>query len=539
MLRKLKIENLAVIDSVEFELEAGLCALTGETGAGKTLVVGAIELLLGARADSGKVRTGEESAIVEGIFERGGKSVFVRRKITAGGRSYAWIDGEPVTMSELADRTAGFADLLGQHEHQSLLDSATHTDLLDDYAGSRRLSDEFRQKFHQLEEFRVRLSRLKRQLERAREKSRLREYEIRELSDAKLDADEWAEVEGKLARVDSAEHILARTDEAIQAIGDGQPNAVELIAIAEKAMADIAGLVPEVADVAELLDTAQTAIAEALRELSAIAGSVDIDPEEAEYLRGRQSLIERLKRKYNRDVPGLIEYLAELEAGEEDIARIEEEIDTLEREVARVSEKLVEIAGELRRQRELAVPNLCAEIERALAPLGMDAVRFEVALVRAPDSGGAIEIDGERFALLPTGSEGAEFLISPNPGEELRPLASIVSGGELSRIMLAIKALIRSEDFEGITVFDEVDAGIGGEVGNAVGEELKRLARNGQILVITHLPQIARLADVHLRIGKFERAGRTRVSMLRLEGSTRKEELKRMHGGEPNILIEV
>jgi len=539
MLRKLKIENLAVIDSVEFELEAGLCALTGETGAGKTLVVGAIELLLGARADSGKVRTGEESAIVEGIFERGGKSVFVRRKITAGGRSYAWIDGEPVTMSELADRTAGFADLLGQHEHQSLLDSATHTDLLDDYAGSRRLSGEFRQKFHQLEEFRVRLSRLKRQLERAREKSRLREYEIRELSDAKLDADEWAEVEGKLARVDSAEHILARTDEAIQAIGDGQPNAVELIAIAEKAMADIAGLVPEVADVAELLDTAQTAIAEALRELSAIAGSVDIDPEEAEYLRGRQSLIERLKRKYNRDVPGLIEYLAELEAGEEDIARIEEEIDTLEREVARVSEKLVEIAGELRRQRELAVPNLCAEIERALAPLGMDAVRFEVALVRAPDSGGAIEIDGERFALLPTGSEGAEFLISPNPGEELRPLASIVSGGELSRIMLAIKALIRSEDFEGITVFDEVDAGIGGEVGNAVGEELKRLARNGQILVITHLPQIARLADVHLRIGKFERAGRTRVSMLRLEGSTRKEELKRMHGGEPNILIEV
>ncbi len=537
MLRKIKIENLAVIDHLEFELESGLCVLTGETGAGKSLVVGAIELLLGARADSSKVRTGEEAALVEGLFQNGGKTTTVKRRITSGGRSYAWIDDSPVTVSELVEKTTGWADLLGQHEHQSLLDSTTHIDLLDSFAGSVEMAREFKAEFRRLEDALAQLNRLKREVERSRERSRHREFEIRELSEAKLDIDEWESINSKLARIDAAERILERANECLGALTDGNPSAIELLSLAERALADISRFASEAASVADIIDTAQTAISEAAREISNIADSVDIDPEEAEFLRGRQMMIERLTRKYGRDVAGLIDYLSEIGKSEDDIARIEEEIESRETGILRSKTHLVGIADTLRERREAAVPLLRERLQAALAPLGMESVRFEVHFDRIAEASGPVIIGDERFALLPTGSETAEFLISTNPGEDLRPLAAIVSGGELSRIMLAMKSLIRSSDFEGIAVFDEVDTGIGGEVGNAVGVELKRLAHHGQILVITHLPQIARLADLHLRVAKFEERGRTRVAIERLSGEAKREELMRMHGGEPNILI--
>ncbi|MCK5833260.1 AAA family ATPase [bacterium] len=539
MLRKIKIENLAVIDYAEFELEEGLCVLTGETGSGKTLIVNAIELLLGARADATKVRTGENAAQIEGVFQNGVKTVMVKHKIISTGRSYAWVDDHPVTISELAERTAHFADLLGQHENQSLLAWTTHIDLLDSFAGLQVMSEAYKKEFHALDEIRARVSHLKNEIEIARQRSKLREFEIRELTEANLDVEEWQEIKSKLLRIDYVEKILECANVALNSISEGENNAIEFIANAEKAIMDIASLVPETVDINQMLETAQTALTEASREISDIADSVNVDPEEAEFLRGRQLLIERLERKYNKDIQGLIQYLSEIKESEEGVAKLEEEAMSNEKDIVNRRGKLVGMADLLREGREKAAPLLAREIQKSLAPLGMENVCFKIKFDRKKETNGPIVIKGERFALFPTGSEYVEFLISPNQGEELKPLASIVSGGELSRIMLAIKALIKSKNFDGISVFDEVDTGIGGDVANAVGLELKRLARDGQILVITHLPQIARLADLHFRIRKFEENGRTKVKLERLSEVARKNELNRMHGGEVNVLTEV
>ena len=532
MLKALKIENFAVIDSVEFELGPGLCVLTGETGAGKTLIVEAIELLLGARADSTKVRTGAEAANIRGVFEHEGREVVIRRRISSTGRSSAWLDGLPVSISELAERTAGFADLLGQHEHQSLLDSTNHIGLLDRFCGVEELASDFSMGYRELEESESRLRRAGEEIERERERVRLREFELRELTEARLDPVEWDTIGARIERIDAAERILERASGAAHLIAEGETNAMDIVSAAEKLLLNISDIVPETKSALQLIESAQIALAEAAREVSAIADSVDMDSEEAESLRSRQLFIERLCRKYNRDVEGLIEYREALEAELTNIEDMESAMEALAEEVESRRENLVEMANDLRAAREKGAPILCRRIIEALAPLGMDNVEFEVRFHRRPDSEGPIRIEGKRYSMLPTGSESAEFLISPNIGEELKPLTSIVSGGELSRIMLAIKSLVGTTDFDGITVLDEVDTGIGGEVGNAVGRELFRLARERQLLVITHLPQIARLADIHFRIVKFEQDGRTRVKLERLSPFERKTEIERMLGGK-------
>ncbi len=531
MLKSLKIKNLAVIDYAELHLDRGLCVLTGETGAGKSLVVGAIELLIGARADSTRVRTGSDEAIVEGVFEHSGRTNIVRRRISSTGRSYAWFDGMSVSISDLTEKTAGFADLLGQHEHQTILDQRTHIELLDRFCGITSLSDEFSTEFHELEQIESLLRKTREGIERERERIRLREFELQELSQAQLDPEEFEEIEAKIARIDAAERIFERATKASEHLNDGAPDALQLVAAAEKSLLDIADLVPEVRYATELVETAQAALAEAARVVSDIADSVDVDAEEAEILRDRQNLIERLRRKYNRDVRGLIDYQKELEGGVTNLQGMESKMESISKDIESRLAILVEKANTLRKKREAGAIHLQHEITGALYPLGMENVEFEIKFMRTEDPNGPITIDNERFAMLNSGSESAEFYISPNPGEALKPLAAIVSGGELSRIMLAIKSIIGSDYFEGITVFDEIDSGIGGKVANAVGKELLNLAGKRQLLVITHLPQIARMADVHLRITKFEEKGRTRVNLERLSLAEKVEEIERMHGG--------
>ncbi len=538
MLKQLKISNLAVIESAEFDFGRGFCVLTGETGAGKSLVVHGIELLLGGRADSGKVRTGEKEAVVEGVFSDGGRDVSIRRKISENGRSSAWIDDSPVNMTELKDSTAKFADLLGQHEHQILLDPETHIHFLDIYGGHRTLAEAYREDFRMLDAHRAKLKRMHSKIEEAENRARLREYELKELEAANLDLDEWEELNMTMRRIESAETILENASGAHEALSEGECNAITNVVSAQKMVEDIADVVPECADIAEMLETAVVALQEAARELSGIAETVDIDPEEAEQMRRRQMALQRLCRKYSREMAPLIEYLDELQSQSDEVEKLRAEAVAIEDAIEIEAKKLAKTAEELSMLRQSAAPEIAGEIARVLAPLSMDCVRFEVKFTRKPSLQGPAQLFGERYDLLPTGIETAEFYISTNPGESLRPLAAIVSGGELSRIMLALKTLFIDQEESGLLVFDEVDTGIGGDIGRHVGRALVNLAKSKQLLVITHLPQIARLSDRHYIIEKFESGGRTRVRAQEITGSRREEELERMHGWETRPSIQ-
>lgn len=532
MLKNLKIRNLAVIDSAEFTFGDGFCVLTGETGAGKSLVVSAIELLLGGRADSSRVRTGEKEAIIEGVFAEDGVETSVRRKISESGRSYAWLNDSPVTITELSEATAKFADLLGQHEHQILLDSEIHIDFLDIYGGHKALAEDYKLDYQQLDYLKKELKRLDKKIAEEKERARLREYELQELEAASLDIEEYEELNATMRRIESTETILENATDAYNAISEDDQNAISLVVSSQKKIEAISDLVPETSGILELLETALVALEEAAREIDDIAQSVDIDPAEAEQMRRRQVALQRLCRKYNRTMEALIEYVDELKTQANDVEQLVERRREMEDIIGELREKLAEKAIELSNKRRAAAPELAAEIAEVLAPLSMDKVRFEVKFNRSQSSDGPAEIDGEKYALLPTGIETAEFYISTNPGEDLKPLAAIVSGGELSRIMLALKTLFIEQEESGLLVFDEVDTGIGGDIGRHVGKALANLAKNKQLLVITHLPQIARLADRHYIIDKFEREGRTRVQVEEVSGKRREKELERMHGWE-------
>lgn len=532
MLKYLKISNLAVIDKAEFDFGEGFCVLTGETGAGKSLVVGAIELLLGGRSDSSRVRTGEKEAVIEGVFVEDGVETIVRRKISESGRSYAWLNDLPVTIAELKDRTAKFADLLGQHEHQILLDPEIHIEFLDIYGGHKSLAEDYKRDFQQLDLLHRELKRLNGKIDEAEKNARLREYEIQELEAASLDIEEYDELNSTMRRIESSETILENANEAYRQISGGEQNAISNVVAAQKKIDDLTGLVPECEIIGELLETALVALEEAAREIDDVAQSADVDSEEAERMRCRQMALQRLCRKYNRTMEALIEYREELKNEAGDIETLHREREELKKTIDELRETLAEKAIELSMKRQTAAPELSAEIAEVLAPLSMDKVIFEVNFTRTKSPEGPAVINGEKYALLPTGIETAEFYISTNPGEDLRPLANIVSGGELSRIMLALKTLFIEQELSGMLVFDEVDTGIGGDIGRHVGRALANLAKSKQLLVITHLPQIARLADSHYVIYKYEDNGRTRVRVGEVSGKTREGELERMHGWE-------
>ncbi len=537
MLRHLKIKNLAVIESAEIALGDGFSVLTGETGAGKSLIVGAIELLLGGRADTGRVRTGEKSAHIEGVFENNGNRITIRRNISAGGRSRAWVDGSPVALGELRRQTIDLADLLGQHEHQILLDPLSHVFFLDSYAGISGQTRTYTRLFTEYEKLLSALDKIARKIVSAEERTRLREFELEELEKAELDPDEWGELNDYLIRIAASEKILEAASVAAEGLLEGEHNAASSLTIAERAISDIRDIVPECARVIELLETAQAAVEEASREVLNIAQSVEVDPGKADELRQRQMFVQRLCRKYDKNLPELIEHREGLKRGTENLDKLRTERAELETRISNMREDLVSRALELTSLREKATPKLCSEIADRLAPLGMDNVIFQVRFTRNPAAEGPVEIRGDKYELLPTGAESAEFHISPNPGEELRPLAEIVSGGELSRIMLALKTLTSEDESSDLLVFDEVDTGIGGDIGHAVGEALTELAKRKQLLVITHLPQIARRAGNHYVIKKYEEDDRTKVTLKKITGDELESELTRMHGGEKELSL--
>ena len=522
MLRFLSVRHLAVIDTLELEFEPGLSVLTGETGAGKSILVGAVGLLVGGRASADLVRTGEETASVEAIFDRpDAGELIVRREISAQGRSRATVDGALTTSGALKELGAGLVDLHGQHEHQMLLDPAAHLDLLDEFAAAGAERRGVAAAFTHWLAVRSERDRL---LTDEREKVSRAEFltfQLAEIERAELKPGEDEELEATRRVLGSADRVQRLCADAYDGLYEGDQAVLPTLGTVWKRLGDLAALddrfVPFL-DARTALKSQLEDLAFFLRDYSA---AIDASPARLQEVEDRLAILERLKRKHGPTLEEVLSKRDRLRRELHDIEHATENAAELDVELQRAREGYLSASELLTRKRLTAADVFSRALEKSLADLAMSRTRCEVRLTAA--AGEAQWSD--------RGMEQGEFYISANPGEDVKPLAKIASGGELSRIMLALKTLA-STDAPGKTlIFDEVDAGIGGAVADVVGARLQRLAARFQVLCITHLPQIAAYGSTHYAISKSVRSGRTVTHVARLNGAEREEELARMIGG--------
>ena len=522
MIRFLSVSHLAVIDRLELEFAPGLNVLTGETGAGKSILVGAVGLLVGGRASADLVRTGEETAAVQAVFEKpDGAEMIVRREVSAQGRSRAFVDGTLVTSAALRDAAGSFVDLHGQHEHQVLLDPAAHLDLLDEFSGltpAREAVAAAYGAWAQVRDERARLAASEQQKAARAEFLAFQLAEIDKGAPQPGEDDELATTRQVLANADRLQRLCA---EAYTSLYEGDDSALRALAGTWKRGAELATLDAKFAPYVETRDAIKSQLEDLAFFLRSYSENIDASPARLQDIEDRLALLERLKKKHGPSLADVIAKRDTLRRELHDIEHATERAAELDASLERARKDYLRVATELSTRRRSAAKEFSRSLEKALADLAMAKTKCEVRFAN----------DGGEAQWSERGLDQAEFYISPNPGEEVRPLARIASGGELSRIMLALKTLA-STDAPGKTlIFDEVDAGIGGAVADVVGARLRLLGDRFQVLCITHLPQIAAYGTTHYRIEKAVRSGRTSTTVTRVDGVERETEIARMMGG--------
>jgi DNA repair protein RecN (Recombination protein N) len=539
MIKSLTVKNIALVPALELTLGDGLILLTGETGAGKSILIDSLGLLMGARASGDLIRTGAESASVEGLFEvkaaetllapfgisADDDEVIVRREITAQGKGRATVNGALVPLTVLRQVASQLMSIHGQHEPQGLLDPQHHLELVDRFAGSLEDAAAVAAAYT---DWRAAVRALDELQQEARERERRREmleYQATEIEKAALVAGEDEALLQEKRLQASAGRLAGLSEEAYQLLYEDEASVLTRLGVLYRKVEDLASIDPRFAPHAE----GRTAVRAQLDDLALFLRdyreTLVVQPGRLDEIESRLALIERLKRKYGATLDEVIAFGAHCRADLDAAGSPEEEERRLRAAEGAARTAYLKQAAALSRRRRIAAKELERNMEAALADLAMVRTRFRVSF--APDA-----FSTDAAAASEQGQETAEFLLSPNPGEELRPLAKIASGGELSRILLALNSAAVVESDGKTLVFDEVDAGIGGGVAEVVGRQLKALSGRHQVLCVTHQPQIASLADQHFSVEKRVEKGRTVTEVRALEGDARVNEVARMLAGE-------
>ena len=529
MIRYLAIRNLAVIESVAVEFERSFNILTGETGAGKSILVEAVGLLLGGRASQDLVRTGEDLAVVEALFETSdGRECSVRREITSQGRSRAFVDGALATASVLKALASELVELHGQHEHQQLLDPSQHLSLLDDWAGLTPARQAVSDAFAQVRSLREALDRLRMDSRERASRLDLLEFQMGELQRAALQPGEDDALAAERQLLRGADTIRRLCGEAYADLYDTESAALSTLGRVWKRVAELSAIDPTFAPYLDAKDDVKAQLEDLAFALRDAADRIDLTPGRLQQVEDRLALLERLKRRYGPALEDVLRHQDEVMAEHAALSGGASTAAAVEQDLGDASERFLGAARALSSARQEAARRFAPALEAELAGLAMERTCFEVRLTTRPDPADWTE----------AGLDTGEFFLSPNVGEDLRPLARIVSGGELSRVMLALKTLAMNRAGEGVTggavktvIFEEVDAGIGGRVATVVGQKLAALGARYQVLCITHLPQIAAFGHTHYLIDKRVQRGRTVTSVARLGVDQRPAELARMMGG--------
>jgi DNA repair protein RecN (Recombination protein N) len=522
MLRLLRIRNLAVIEAVEVEFEPGFNVLTGETGAGKSIVVEAVGLLLGGRASTDLVRTGESHATIEALFDHAGSELLIRREVSSSGRSRSFINGDLATAASLRDLSQQLVEIHGQHEHQTLLDPASHLPLLDSYAELGSLAEHVGSTWRALRQLRDQLDRSRMDSREKAARLELIAFQLNEIEKVKPVTGEDEELAATKHVLANAERVHRLCEESYATLYDSDNAVLAGLGGVWKRVGELSSLDPQFAVYLESRDGIKSQLEDLAHFLRSYADGIDASPARLQQVEDRLASLDRVKRKYGPALDDVIEKSRALTRERDLLTRSDAGNDGLETALAERTSHYLREAGELSAARRAAARRFSRELERLLGELAMAQARFDVRFNDAP-----LPED----AWTEQGIDQAEFFLSANPGEDLRPLARIVSGGELSRVMLALKTMSMDDTSPKTMVFDEVDAGIGGRVADVVGARLGELGTRFQVLCITHLPQIAARASTHFHIDKAVRRDRTVTGVQRLDRAGRIEEIGRMIGG--------
>ncbi len=522
MLRFLAIRHLAVIDQLELEFDPGLTVLTGETGAGKSILVGAVGLLVGGRASADLVRTGEDAATIEASFETAnGREIIVRREVSAQGRSRAFIDGALATSGALRELSHELVDLHGQHEHQLLLDPFSHLDVIDTYANVGEERTAVAAAFTDWRRLAAERDRVIAAQRDHASRAEFIAFQLAEIDRVNPTAGEDDELLASRQVLANADKLQRLCDEAYELLYEGDHAALSALGTVFRKVGELAAIDEQFVPHLSTRDTVKPALEDLAHFLRSYAAGIDASPSKLQEVEDRLAAIERLKKKYGPMLADILERRAQFRRDLDSVEHGTERAAELDAELSRLRAEYVARAEALSKRRKAAAVEFSRALEKALADLAMARTRCDVRFTAAESEAGWTE----------QGTEHVEFYISPNPGEDLKPLARIASGGELSRIMLALKTL-GSTDAPGKTlIFDEVDTGVGGTVADAVGLKLQGLSGRFQVLCITHLPQIAAYGQHHFQISKSVRQGRTVTRVGKLTGDARHEEIARMIGG--------
>lgn len=541
MLTELRIRNFAIIESVTLPLAEGFNVLSGETGAGKSIIVGALGLLLGERASADLIRSGADKATVEGVFDVSGvkgivaladergidaeEDIFVlKREIAANGRGRAWINGAPVTATVLADIGRQLVNLHGQHDAQTLLDTESQRDILDEFGNAGTRASVVRTTHEELAGIRREITGLTGRRADAEKRADYLRHVAKEIEDARVVAGEDVRLEDEARVLENADELRTLATSLSELLSGEEGSVLSQLGLAQRPLGSIQRIDASAARMQEMYDAGFYSLQELARTVEDYAGSVDLDPARLEEVRQRRDRLYGLLKKYGPTLENVIETGRSARAELDLIDTAQFDLASLTAREADARKRLLVEAERLSEMRMTAAKKLAKSVDALLPDLGMPDGRFSVALVARDE---------------PTaqGAEDVEFRVALNLGHEDRPLARVASGGELSRVMLALKTILARVDRVPTLVFDEVDAGIGGRVGLQVGDTLRRVAREHQVFAISHLPQIAARAHHHIVVAKGARGGVTTADISVLEGNNRVSEIARMLGGDPESKV--